>query len=481
MGGLLHHSLFSIMRVLLLACALLAPIVASAQAKWTFQNDVSVPYTTAPGTGAHGVAVDNENRLWVQNYYGSEPLVRNGVDLTTTALYVLNSDGTEAPCSPVLFIKDVSGAVVDTLGYYTKADGTRDNRTGRGMTSDADGNILVTQYDKLYQLDASSCATAGDNSIVQIAAAQPIPGQYLTQATHDALGNVYVMHVIGADKPIYSFGPGLTPAQNVADHGYAISRDLQATQDGLAVIDVSFTAPGAVVHYRSNTFFPFDSLGVTLRGLSIESAGYQPVADLYWFSSGPGGAVQPNTDPLVETYYQAQSWYGFSFDDLVTRDALGNVTGTVENPSPRDSIIVTAAEWGSDIAGPRGIAFSDDGKTAYLAHYAAPTPNAIKKYTLSGGTATGSTPDENGLALAQNRPNPFTGETEITFALETSGFARLRVFDVTGREVASLVNRPLSAGSHSVTLDASSLAPGVYVYTLEFEGHVAQRRMSVVR
>ena len=87
------------MRALLLACALLAPTIASAQ--WTFSEDVAVPYTTAPGSGIHGVAVDSEGRLWLQNYYGSEPLARNGETLTTRALYVLNEDGTQAACSPI--------------------------------------------------------------------------------------------------------------------------------------------------------------------------------------------------------------------------------------------------------------------------------------------------------------------------------------------------------------------------------------------
>ncbi len=466
------------MRSLLLACALLAPTIASAQ--WAFQEDVSVPYATPPGSGIHGVAVDGQGRLWVQNYYGSEALTRNGADLTTRALYVLNPDGTQAPCSPIIFIEDDQGTVIDTLGYYTKADGALDSRTGRGITSDADGNILVSQYDVLYQFDASSCTAEHPNSIVQIARAQPVPGTSLTSAAADAQGNVYVEAVVSGGQPIFQYGPGLTAKQNVAETGYAISRDLLATPDGLVVIDHAFDKPGAVVHYRSNTFAAFDSLGLTLRGLATESSGVQPGTGYLWFSSGPGGAIQPNEDPEVETNYQAFSWYAYAMEDLLTMDAGGAVTGTVENPTPRDSIIISAAEWGAADPGPRGIAFSPDGATAYVANFGAPTASAVKTYVKANVAAEGG-PEGSTLALGQNQPNPFTGRTEIRFELESAGHARLRVFDVTGRQVATLVDGPLAGGPHTALFDAGTLAPGVYMYTLEFEGRAATRRMAVVR
>lgn len=466
------------MRALLLALALLAPTVASAQ--WTFEDVVDVPFTAAPGSGMHGVAVDGQNRLWVQNYYGSEPLTRNGEDLTTRALYVLNEDGSQAPCSPIIFIEDNTGAVVDTLGYFTTDAGTLEPRTGRGITADADGNILVSQYDMLYHFDASSCTDDRDNSIVQLASAQPSPGNSLTEASADDEGNVYVTTVVAAGAPIFRFGPGLTPQQNVTDSAYGIGRDILATPDGLAVIDHAFNEPGAVVHYRSNTFLPFDSLGVTLRGLSIESSGVQPGTGYLWFSSGPGGAINPNEDPEVETFYQPFSWYAFAQEDLFTTDGSGNVTGTVPNPTPRDSIIVTAAEWGAADPGPRGIAFTADGTVAVVTNFGAPTAGSIRVYTKAN-VAVGDGPDAAGLKLAQNQPNPFSGRTEITFELETAGHARLRVFDVTGREVAALVDGARAAGPHTVAFDAAALAPGVYMYTLEVEGRVATRRMSVIR
>ncbi len=69
--------------------------------------------------------------------------------------------------------------------------------------------------------------------------------------------------------------------------------------------------------------------------------------------------------------------------------------------------------------------------------------------------------------LGQNYPNPFNPTTTIVFNVLGSGFVSLKVYDVLGREVATLVNRQESAGGHTVTFDASRLPSGVYFYRLE--------------
>ncbi len=85
------------------------------------------------------------------------------------------------------------------------------------------------------------------------------------------------------------------------------------------------------------------------------------------------------------------------------------------------------------------------------------------------------------VALAQNAPNPFNPLTEISFRLERSSHATLRVYDTRGRVVATLVDGALAAGDHRVSFSARGLASGLYMYRLEAGGVVESRKMMLVR
>lgn len=81
-----------------------------------------------------------------------------------------------------------------------------------------------------------------------------------------------------------------------------------------------------------------------------------------------------------------------------------------------------------------------------------------------------SVQDENALIedynLYQNYPNPFNPTTTISFSTPRAGLVSLKVFDILGKEVATLVNERKIAGSYSVDFDASDLPSGIYVYKL---------------
>jgi hypothetical protein len=71
------------------------------------------------------------------------------------------------------------------------------------------------------------------------------------------------------------------------------------------------------------------------------------------------------------------------------------------------------------------------------------------------------------FSLRQNYPNPFNPTTTIEFALPYSGFVTLKIYNILGEEVATLVSKKLSAGKYKYDWDASSVASGVYLYRLE--------------
>ncbi|HEY3296057.1 MAG TPA: proprotein convertase P-domain-containing protein [bacterium] len=84
-------------------------------------------------------------------------------------------------------------------------------------------------------------------------------------------------------------------------------------------------------------------------------------------------------------------------------------------------------------------------------------------------------------ALHQNYPNPFNPTTSIALDLVDNGFVSLKVYNLMGQEVASLVNGNLSSGRHIVSFDATSLSSGVYLYRLNVNGFVAEKKMLLMK
>jgi hypothetical protein len=85
------------------------------------------------------------------------------------------------------------------------------------------------------------------------------------------------------------------------------------------------------------------------------------------------------------------------------------------------------------------------------------------------------------FVLHQNYPNPFNPATTLRFRLTEASTVNLRVYDVMGREVASLVNGYRNAGPHEVTFDASHLASGIYLYQMEAGDFSASRKMVLMK
>jgi predicted GH43/DUF377 family glycosyl hydrolase len=97
------------------------------------------------------------------------------------------------------------------------------------------------------------------------------------------------------------------------------------------------------------------------------------------------------------------------------------------------------------------------------------------------GIADGSTELPNQYMLGQNYPNPFNPTTVIRYQLPSAGSTRLVVFDVLGRETATLVNDVKQPGTYTVQWDASGQASGMYFYRLNAGSFTETKKMVVVR
>jgi hypothetical protein len=97
------------------------------------------------------------------------------------------------------------------------------------------------------------------------------------------------------------------------------------------------------------------------------------------------------------------------------------------------------------------------------------------------GNADGNEGAITSFRLEQNYPNPFNPSTRIQYAVSSTQQVTLKVYDVLGNEIATLVNEEKSTGAHSVDFDASNIPSGVYFYTLNAGSFSQTKKMLLLR
>jgi Concanavalin A-like lectin/glucanases superfamily/Secretion system C-terminal sorting domain len=117
------------------------------------------------------------------------------------------------------------------------------------------------------------------------------------------------------------------------------------------------------------------------------------------------------------------------------------------------------------------------------------TPGATYQYRIESVSTSGTTKDLSTLsvtvnvpktyALHQNYPNPFNPATTISYDLSANSHVTLKIYDILGREVATLVNGEQNAGVYKVNFNASRYASGVYFYRIDAEGNNGQKYVAV--
>ena len=99
------------------------------------------------------------------------------------------------------------------------------------------------------------------------------------------------------------------------------------------------------------------------------------------------------------------------------------------------------------------------------------TPTGIKDESLS----------ITDYKLNQNYPNPFNPSTTISFSIPVQGNVSLKIYDVLGKEVVTLVDEMKSAGSYQITFDATQLASGMYFYRLDTKNFSEVKKMILIK
>jgi hypothetical protein len=109
----------------------------------------------------------------------------------------------------------------------------------------------------------------------------------------------------------------------------------------------------------------------------------------------------------------------------------------------------------------------------------------VNVYFNQEGLVTGVTPISGNIPgsfeLKQNFPNPFNPSTTIRFNLPKTGYVSLKVYDVLGNEISTLVNEELTANSYEISLNAAGLASGVYFYKFVSGEFIDVKKMMLIK
>jgi hypothetical protein len=119
-----------------------------------------------------------------------------------------------------------------------------------------------------------------------------------------------------------------------------------------------------------------------------------------------------------------------------------------------------------------------DGMTGFPYYW---TDHSLRSYTITGIADPDETELPTGYRLNQNYPNPFNPSTTFSFSLPVRTFVSLKVFDLLGREVATIVSEELQAGNHIRPWHALDVASGTYFLRLKAGAFTETRRLLLVK
>jgi hypothetical protein len=205
--------------------------------------------------------------------------------------------------------------------------------------------------------------------------------------------------------------------------------------------------------------------GITLyvHQLVLSASGYSGITGIVRSLSTPSTALQgafvyATKNNQVAGYSISNATGAFSIDGL----APGSYSVTVDNLGFTEPSSLTAA-----------LSYTSTGSplSATLAFYLSPITSVERIVSVP--------PEE--FSLSQNYPNPFNPSTTITYAIQRSGMVILKLYNIVGQEIMTLVQEYQTAGNYQVTFNAENLSSGVYFYRLQAGAFTETRKLVLQR
>lgn len=431
---------------LLLVALLFTASVSFAQ--WVNQGawPVNPPAGALYKTGQnHAMAVDKEGKIWAGRYanvtkHGVAPgdTLKKAVYLT----YIFKPDGTQAAFSPIFTV------LGDTMYGVTQ----------RGMRTNIDGNILLVtgttapNGPMMYLIDHKT-----GKGIKKVMLAPVTMGASSAPAVA-ANGTIFTAPVTGGQYPLAMYDQNLTLIGTAIEKTTSFCRSFEVSADGNTIYYAGYTNGKVHVFNRADEFSSFTLKDSIMNGAAVESFTWHPVnKNQLWMSGGSN-----NDKPKAP--YTIGTWYAY---DVAQKKVVDSLKWKYMDATQTER--------------PRALAFSPDGKIAYIGSFAVGGADLIQKVVLGGSDVKKLEEMPTQYELSQNYPNPFNPTTTIKFSVPVEGMVSLKVYNVVGEEVETLLDAYKGAGSYEVSFDASKLSSGVYMYTLRTEKMSFTKKMILVK
>jgi hypothetical protein len=407
--------------------------------------------------------------------------VRNNIaalDLTTGKATAWNPNA-----DSYVYQISVGGPTVYTGGYFTSIGDSARNRIAALDTSQgkatawnpkANGVIqtLLPHNSKVYA--GGFFTSIGDSARSYLAELDTLKG---TATSWNPGPNNYVYSLAASGSMLYA-GGNFTRLTRMSDsvHKYIAAFDL--SKGTTLPWDTSGNGSVRALAIANGKLFAggyFTRFGDTTRNF------------LASFDSSTGKTTSwnpaPNDDVNSLAVDGSAVYVGGLFTALGTTDrrylgALDINTGiaTSWNPNP-DNYVYALLSYASDVyAGGEFSAIA--GTTSSHASLARLTGSGAS-VTGVGGSSGPSVPGT--FALNQNYPNPFNPSTVISFQIPSASRVTLKVYDLLGREISTLIDGVQTPGSHAVTFNAAKYASGVYFYRLQAGSFTAVKKLVLIK
>lgn len=466
------------------------------------QTDSLGKYIITAEAGSYFLQVNA--RDYIKQFYNNVTNLREA-----TVITLANNDSIGINVALNAFVPPVkyylSGSVKDTAGNPLRAKVTAyklvDNsyhNTPRNVRTDSLGN---------YKIEVLQ----GDTVIVY---AEPM-NRTLTAEFYDNQNNINDANRIGisgnvtgidfvlSPKPVYANGISGTIKDTagvpVQGHVTAFKKqplggrnnqqhpEYTVESDSLGVYSLTNLIPGEyiiMVHPRGDyrpTFFTYDGTQtmnwkkadsvVVTESAVVTDINFVVRACVGGGNAGIGGKIFQNNGPVVN----GAIVYAVDANGDVAGYAVSNAAGNyvMEGLIP-GQYVVSTDKFGYNAGASQTVSVDyqnniNGSASLYL------TPESTTDVETSSSNEISS------YSLSQNYPNPFNPSTRITYQVPANVNVVVKVYNVLGAEVATLVNGMQTAGSHTITFNAGSLSSGIYFYTIKAGNFTATKKLVLMK